>query len=72
MGTSPQLFRKDLTTGKEEKLLPGAGFQIAQDVSPDGRSLVYTEGSEQGSFDVWSLPLSGGGKPVAVLQTPFN
>jgi serine/threonine protein kinase len=71
-GTSPQLFRRDLATGKEEKLLPGAGFQIAQDVSPDGRSLVYTEGSEQGSFDVWSLPLSGGGKPIAVLQTPFN
>jgi eukaryotic-like serine/threonine-protein kinase len=71
-GTSPQLFRKDLATGKEEKLLPGERFQIAQEVSPDGRSLVYLEAGEQGWFDVWVLPLTGGGKPAAFLQAPFN
>ena len=72
-GSEPQLFRKDLATGKEEKLIPGAGFfQWAQDVSPDGRSLVYMEASEHGRFDVWALPLTGGRKPVAFLQAPFN
>jgi eukaryotic-like serine/threonine-protein kinase len=71
-GYLPQLFRKDLAAGKEEKLFPGSGFQIAQDVSPDGRSLVYVEASGQGWFDLWALPLSGNGKPVALLQAPFS
>jgi serine/threonine protein kinase/Tol biopolymer transport system component len=72
-GSEPQLFRKDLATGREEKLLPGAGFfQWAQEVSPDGRSLVYSQASEHGWFDLWVLPLTGGGKPVAFLQAPFN
>jgi len=72
-GSEPQLFRKDLATGREEKLLPGAGFfQWAQEVSPDGRSLVYCQASEHGWFDVWVLPLTGGGKPAAFLQAPFN
>ncbi len=70
--TVPQLFRRDLATGKEEKLLPVGGFQIAQDVSPDGRSLAYIESSGHGWFDVWALDLSGGGKPVALLQSPFD
>jgi Tol biopolymer transport system component len=71
-GTSPQLFRKDLATGEEEKLLSGEGFQIADDVSPDGRSLLYRQASEHGWFDVWVLPLTGGGKPAPFVQSPFN
>ncbi|HEY6146863.1 MAG TPA: hypothetical protein VIZ69_04165, partial [Thermoanaerobaculia bacterium] len=72
-GGSAQLFRRNLATGKEEKLLPGAGiFQFAQDVSPDGQSLVYLEASEHGWFDVWTLPLTGGGKPAAFLRAPFS
>jgi serine/threonine protein kinase/dipeptidyl aminopeptidase/acylaminoacyl peptidase len=71
-GSSPHLFRRDLATGKEERLLPGEGFQFAEDVSPDGRSLLFAEASEQGWFDVWVLPLTGGGKPSAFLQTPFS
>ena len=71
-GSSPRLFRRDLATGKEEKLIPGEGIQIAQDVSPDGRSLLFMEASEHGRFDAWVLPLTGGGKPAAFLQAPFN
>jgi Tol biopolymer transport system component len=71
-GTSPRLFRKDLATGKKETLIPGEGFEFAEDVSPDGRSLLFGEASEQGLFDVWVLPLTGGGKPSAFLQTPFS
>jgi Periplasmic component of the Tol biopolymer transport system len=69
---APQLFRKNLATGKEQELLPGGGFQIAQDVSPDGRVLVYGEASGQGWFDLWALPLSGNGKPAPLLQAPFS
>jgi Tol biopolymer transport system component len=69
---APHLFRKDLATAREEELLAGGHFQIAQDVSPDGGSLLYQEGGEQGWFDLWTLPLSGGGKPVALLVAPFS
>jgi Tol biopolymer transport system component len=73
LGSAPQLFRMDLATGKNESLLPSAGyFQWAQDVSPDGRSLIYNEASEHGWFDVWVLPLTGGGKPLVFLQAPFH
>ncbi len=71
-GRSPQLERRDLGTGKEEDVLPNGKFQIAQEVSPDGKVLLYTERGEGGVFDVWSLPLSGGGQPVPFLQAPFN
>ncbi len=71
-GTSPQLFRRDLATGKEEKLLPDGKFQIAEDVSPDGGSLLFREASEHGRFDIWVLPLTGGGKPAPFLQAPFG
>jgi Tol biopolymer transport system component len=71
-GRPPHLFRRDLTTGKEEELVPGGGFQMAQDVSPDGRTLVYSERTDRGPFDIWMLPLSGQAKPTALLQSPFN
>jgi serine/threonine protein kinase len=71
-GRQLQLRRRDLATGKDEELLPDGKFQFAQDVSPDGKSLVYLERGEKGAFDVWTLPLYGGGKPVALLQSPFN
>ena len=73
-GHAPTLFRKDLATGREEKLLPdapGEEFQIAQDVSPDGRSLVYMEATEHGRYDLWTFPLDGAGRPVPFLRAPF-
>ncbi|HYK42818.1 MAG TPA: hypothetical protein VE007_10555, partial [Thermoanaerobaculia bacterium] len=71
-GNAPQLFRRDLATGKEERLVPSAGFfQWPQDVSPDGRSLVYCQASEHAWYDVWTLPLAGG-NPVAFLRAPFD
>lgn len=67
-GGTPQLIRRDLATDQEEEILPARGFQIAQDVSPDGRTLIYSERLESGRFDVFSLPLSGG-KPVPLLPS---
>jgi Tol biopolymer transport system component/predicted Ser/Thr protein kinase len=70
-GNPPQLVRRDLATGKEEELLPGGRFQGAQDVSPDGKSLLYIMRGEHG-VDVWTYPLSGAGKPAPLLETPFS
>jgi Tol biopolymer transport system component len=72
-GTPPLLRRRDLATGQETPLTEGRrAFQMAQDVSPDGRSLVFTERSEIGNFDIWSLALDGSAKPVALLQSSFD
>ena len=69
----PQLYRLDPATGREEHLVPTPGaFQIAEDVSPDGRTLVYIERTEQTPFDVWALPLQGGGSPTLLLKSPFG
>jgi serine/threonine protein kinase len=71
-GSPPQLVRRDLATGKEEELLPPGGLQQAQDVSPDGRVLLYTVRGQRDFYDVWAYPLSGGGKPAPLLEAPFH
>jgi len=72
-GTPPLLRLRDMATGQETALTEGRrAFQMAQDVSPDGRSLVFTERSEIGNFDIWSLALDGSARPVALLQSSFE
>ncbi len=68
----PSLARRDLATGKEEQLLSNRAFQIAHAVSPDGATLVYGERTDRGAFDLWTLPLAGGGKPAPLIQSPAN
>ena len=67
----PNLVRRDLDTGKEVHLLPVGTFQLGQDVSPDGRTLLYTESSTQGPSTLWTLPVSGG-TPSALLSSGFS
>ncbi|HVE66267.1 MAG TPA: protein kinase [Thermoanaerobaculia bacterium] len=69
-GSPPQLVRRNLATGREEDLLPGGKMQFGQDVSPDGKTLLYTERAD--FFHVWTLPLSGTGKPAPFLKAPFE
>ena len=47
-------------------------FQMAEDVSPDGRSLVFVERSGPGNFDIWSIVVDGKAAPVPLLQSSFN
>jgi Tol biopolymer transport system component len=69
-GGPPQLVRHDLATGKVEELVPPGAFQLATDVSPDGKTLLYAERGPGGVFDLWTLPLAGDGKPVPFLVSP--
>jgi Tol biopolymer transport system component len=72
-GTPPLLTRRDLATGKEDPLTPESRvFQMPQDVSPDGRTLLYVERTATGSFDIWTLALEPGGKVAPLLQSPFG
>src|SRR6266545_4836968 len=72
-GRGPRLLRRDLATSRDEEMVPESqSFCLAQDVSPDGKFLVYTRIGEGGVFNVWMLPLSGGGKPTPLLESAFN
>jgi len=72
-GRGPRLLRRDLATSQDEEMVPESqSFCLAQDVSPDGKFLVYTRIGEGGVFNVWMLPLSGGGKPTPLLESAFN
>ncbi|HEV8610305.1 MAG TPA: protein kinase [Thermoanaerobaculia bacterium] len=77
-GSPPHLVRRNLATGKEEDILPSGKFQIAQDVSPDGKTLLYSERGENGVFDLYTIPLAGGKtspfvvSPVGMEETRFS
>ena len=47
------------------------GHQWPEDVSRDGKFLLYYDNTNIG--DLWALPLTGdNGKPIAVATTPFS
>ena len=71
-GRSPQLVRQDLASGKVDDLLPFGEFQVPQNVSPDGRTLLYNQRGEQGIFDLWVLPLEAGGTPKPFVKSAFD
>jgi Tol biopolymer transport system component len=72
-GAPPKIFRKNLTTGTEQLVLPPAGgtFQAPQDVSPDGKTLLYTQRSAGGDH-IWMFALDGSRAPSAAFDTPFE
>jgi Tol biopolymer transport system component len=72
-GGSPQLVRRYLATGREELLLPSAGFQEPMDVSPDGRTLLFSQ-RNAAAFNLWTLSLNGDDKqtPVSFLASSFT
>ena len=60
-GGPPNLVRKNLDTGTEEFLLPlSPSLQQAEDVSSDGRTLLFSQRAQDGQYDLWTLPLAGG------------
>jgi Tol biopolymer transport system component len=62
----PQIVRRQLSMEKEEEVVPAGGFQVAQDVSPDGRVLAYAE-RPRGSFAAFTVPLRENKPPTALL-----
>jgi Tol biopolymer transport system component len=71
-GTPPNLMRRDLASGVETPLLKPGTFQQAEDVSPDGRTLIYLQRATAGTSDLWTLPLQGDGPPVPFIQSAFE
>jgi serine/threonine protein kinase/Tol biopolymer transport system component len=67
-GGPPHLFRKDLRTGAEAEVLPAGGFQTAEDVSPDGRALAFSDRSA-GRLSLWTIPVQGTPTKSALLSS---
>jgi Tol biopolymer transport system component len=57
--------------GSERRLLDQQGVQQPEDVSRDGRLLVYSNNTQTTAPEIWILPLDGDRKPVPWLQTRF-
>ena len=67
---APNLVRKDLATGAEAFLLPFSRLlQHAEDVTPDGSRLLFSQWNEEGNVDLWSLPLAGNAAPSVFLKS---
>jgi serine/threonine protein kinase/Tol biopolymer transport system component len=69
-GGPPHLYRKDLASGEESELLAPGAIQDPQDVSPDGRVLLFEMQGEDATLDLWTLGLGPGMEPVPQPQ-PF-
>jgi serine/threonine protein kinase len=58
--------------GRDALLLQRPGVQHPEDVSRDGRFLIFTEWSRRTNGDLWLLPLTGDGKPRPLEQSMYN
>jgi serine/threonine protein kinase len=62
-------------SGSDELLWESPEIKRPTDVSPDGKLLLFTRRTREGSnsLDVWALPLAGDPKPFPVISTAeFN
>jgi Tol biopolymer transport system component len=68
----PHVFRKDLVTGAEDEWLPAGTFQLVDDLSPDGTTLVFSERTGSGTWNLSLLALTGSHARSPLLSSPFN
>ena len=57
--------------GRPELFFRASGVQHPDDLSPDGKSMVFTEWSRQSNGDLWLLSLSPGAKPTPLETGPY-
>jgi len=69
-GELPDLFWLDPASGKNGLLLHSRGVKVPEDVSPDGRFLLYFEMVSKQPV-IWVLPLGGDKRPFPFLTQPF-
>jgi Tol biopolymer transport system component len=75
------LIRADATTlvwkvidsrAEPEQLLPPGNLRAPHSVSPDGKTLAYTEVDPTTGADIWTLSLTGSPEPKPFLRTRFS
>jgi len=67
-----RIFVAGVGDAADPRLVPttNAQFQSPTGVSPDGRTLVVTIVDPVNQFDLWAVPVDGGGKPVPLVRSP--
>jgi Tol biopolymer transport system component len=72
--TPPHMVIRDEVTGAESPVTPGAEFQGAEDITPDGQWLAYTERKSSGAFGLLVVALGEGADrtPSAAYDSPFR
>ncbi len=73
------LWKRDLVTGKVSDVFTDAqrrahgdsGNYVPADISSDGKHLIYTTAGTSG-YDIYSMPLDGGGLPRKLVATAHN
>jgi WD40 repeat protein len=71
--SAPDVFEAPVDGSSPPKLVVSApNSQVPNDISPDGRFLLYTSNQNQSATkqDLWILPLTGDRKPYPFLATP--
>ncbi len=67
------LFERALDgKGGNTLLLKSDSDKEATSVSPDGRFLAFRSATSATGFDIWMLPMTGGGQPFPFLHSRFN
>jgi Tol biopolymer transport system component len=70
--TPPHLMQRDLRTNAEEELFPAPAFQLTEDISPDGKTFLFTQRTPRGNFDIWTMPVNPRGAAAPLIETPFD
>jgi serine/threonine protein kinase len=68
----PQMFLRDLESGAEKRIRPTNGFQLPMGVTPDGKSLVYSERTERSAFTLQSMRLDDNSPSVPLLPADIH
>jgi Tol biopolymer transport system component len=72
-GSEYQIYRKRADgSGAEELIRESPNSIVPDDVSPDGRVLVFRETDPETSNDLWLLPLDGSGDARPLARTPAD
>ncbi len=67
----PHVFARDLRAGVEREVLPAGVLQTAEDVSPDGKTLAFSDRSN-GNSDLWTSPIDRPRERSPVFQSRFT
>jgi TolB protein len=71
-GGPPNLFLRNLISGKERRLVQSPRFHFSTDVSPDGTIVAYQQRTERGNFDLMQVRLDDTSEVRPILATPAS
>ncbi|MEE8368628.1 MAG: protein kinase [Thermoanaerobaculia bacterium] len=67
------IYVKGVAGGLDETLVHGGkDFTVAQSISPNGQTLVFSERKAETGWDLMALSLGEGGEPIPLIQTEFQ